>query len=100
MVWDWKDTDRVLRAWAEWAAGAPDHVTTSFRIMQMPPLEEIPAPIRGRSIVIIDGAVQGDPEVLAPLRALGPEIDTFATVPAPALARLHQDPEDPVPYVS
>ena len=77
---------------------APDDVTTSFRIMQMPPLPEIPEPIRGRSIVLIDGATHGDPAVIEPLRALGPEIDTFATVPAPALVRLHQDPEEPMPY--
>ena len=48
---------------------------------------------------MIDGAVQGDPAVLEPLRALDPEIDTFAMVPAPALVRLHQDPEEPMPYV-
>jgi FAD/FMN-containing dehydrogenase len=100
MVWDWSEVARVLPVYNEWAATAPDTVTTSFRIMQLPPLPEIPEPIRGRSIVIIDGAVQGDPEILAPLRALAPEIDTFAKMPAPALVRLHQDPEEPMPYVS
>ena len=62
----------MLPVYAKWAADAPDHVTTSFRIMQLPPLPEIPEPIRGRSIVMIDGAVQGDPAVLEPLRALAP----------------------------
>src|SRR4051812_39856496 len=100
LIWDWAHAERVLTGWAQWAKTAPDHVTTSFRIMQLPPLPEIPEPIRGRSIVIIDGAVQGDPAVLEPLRALGPEIDTFATIPAPALVRLHQDPEEPMPYRS
>ena len=51
----------MLARWGEWAANAPDHVTTSFRIMQLPRLSEIPEPLRGRSIVMIDGAVQGDP---------------------------------------
>src|SRR6478735_1799537 len=100
MMWDWSESERVLEAWAEWAVNAPDHVTTSFRIMQLPPLPEIPEPIRGRSIVLIDGAVQGDPAVIEPLRALGPELDTFAVVPAPSLVRLHQDPEEPMPYTS
>jgi FAD/FMN-containing dehydrogenase len=100
MVWDWSEAARVLEVYAKWAVSAPDHVTTSFRIMQLPPLPEIPAPIRGRSIVIIDGAVQGDPAVIEPLRALAPEIDTFATIPAPALVRLHQDPEEPMPFIS
>jgi FAD/FMN-containing dehydrogenase len=102
MLWDWTQAERVLTAWARWAVDAPDRVTTAIRIMQLPPLEFIPEPIRGRSIVMIDGAVQGDgaAAVLAPLRALEPEIDTFAHVPTPALAHLHQDPEDPAPFVS
>jgi FAD/FMN-containing dehydrogenase len=99
MIWDWTEAERVLTGWAEWAKTAPDNVTTSFRILQVPPLPEIPEPIRGRQIAIVDGAVTGDdgPEVIAGLRALAPEMDTFATIPAPALVRLHQDPEDPVP---
>ena len=100
MLWDWTHAERVLTAWAEWAVDAPEHVTTSARLMQLPPLEELPEFLRGRQLVMIDGAVQGDPDVLAPLRALEPELDTFALVPAPALARLHQDPEEPMPYVS
>ena len=31
------------------------------------------------------------------MRELGPELDTFATVPAAALTQLHQDPPGPVP---
>jgi FAD/FMN-containing dehydrogenase len=104
MMWDWSHAERVLTTWAEWAAGAPDEVTTSFRILQLPPLPELPELVRGRQLVMIDGAVLGDPaaaaELLAPLRALEPELDTFATVPAPSLVRLHQDPEEPMPYAT
>jgi hypothetical protein len=50
---------------------------------------------------MIDGAVLGDDdvaaEVLAPLRALDPEFDTVARVPAASLVRLHLDPEGPTP---
>jgi len=35
-------------------------------------------------------------ELIAPLRALRPKIDTFSTVPAPALSHLHMDPDHPV----
>ncbi|HWK25935.1 MAG TPA: hypothetical protein VNS09_05190, partial [Solirubrobacter sp.] len=100
MVWDLAEAARVLPVYARWAVDAPEHVTTSLRLMRLPPLPEVPEPIRGRSIVIVDGAAQGDPAVLEPLRALAPEIDTFAPMPAPALVRLHQDPEEPVPYAS
>ncbi len=102
LVWDWTESERVLQRWAEWAPDAPEDVTTTARILQLPPLPEVPEALRGRKIVMINGAVLGDPdvaaEIIAPLRELQPEIDTFATVPMPALSRLHGDPEEPLPY--
>jgi FAD/FMN-containing dehydrogenase len=104
MVWDLTRADTVLRAWAAWARSAPDEVTTSFRAMRIPPLPDVPEFLRGRKLVIIDGAVLDSDaraeEILAPLRALEPEIDTFARVPARTLARLHMDPEGGAPFVS
>lgn len=103
LVWDAADAERVLPAWAQWANRAPDEVTTAFRLLNLPPIPEIPEIVRGRHIVMIDGAVLGDDEfgaaVIADLRALGPEIDTFGRMPAAALARLHMDPEGPSPGV-
>ena len=104
LVWDRSDAEKVLRAWARWTATAPDSVTTSFRILQLPPFEEIPAPIRGRQIVVIDGAVNDEDcmaeKILAELRALEPEMDTFARVPSASIVRLHMDPEGPTPGVT
>jgi hypothetical protein len=69
--------------------------------VQVPPLPEIPEPLRGRAIVVIDGAYVGDEadgaEVLAPLRALGPDIDTFAMIGPAELLAMHMDPPGPVP---
>ncbi len=91
----------MLPAWTAWAARAPREVTTSLRILAVPPLPTIPAEFRGRRLVMVDGAVLGDDAdaVLAPLRALHPEADTFTAVPTSALIRLHGDPEEPVPAV-
>lgn len=104
LVWDQKDAEKVLRRWAEWSIDAPDEVTTSFRMLNLPPLPELPEPIRGRQLVVIDGAVLDTDEqasaVLAPLRELTPEMDTFARVPAASLVRLHMDPEGPTPATS
>lgn len=104
LVWDLAAAERVLSVYAEWAPGAPDAVTTSFRLLRVPPVEEIPATIRGRNLVVIDGAVlAGDDEaerVLTPLRGLTPEMDTFSRVPSSSLCRLHMDPEGPTPAVS
>jgi FAD/FMN-containing dehydrogenase len=104
LLWDRQHADVVVREWARWSASAPDEVTTSLRVMSFPPLPELPEFIRGRQLVVIDGAVLSDDgaaeELLAPLRALAPEMDTFARVPAAALSRLHMDPEGPTPAVS
>ena len=104
LVWDWSHAPAVVREWARWSVSAPDAVTTSLRLLQLPPIPEIPEPMRGRRLVAIDGAVLADPvesaRILAPLRALGPELDTFADVHTSTLGRLHMDPEGPTPAVS
>jgi hypothetical protein len=101
LVWDWTRAEKVLPAWAEWSHGAPDEVTTSLRLLQVPDLPEIPTELRLRQLVVIDGAALGTDaeaaELLAPLRALRAEMDTFERVPASALARLHLEPEGPTP---
>jgi FAD/FMN-containing dehydrogenase len=104
MLWPWERASEVLHAWREWTLDAPESVTTSARILQVPPFEEIPEIVRGRQFVAIDGAVIGNEayagEVLAALRALEPEIDLFAAAPPVALSYLHMDPEDPTPGMS
>jgi hypothetical protein len=89
LAWDWQHTRAVLDRWVPWTADAPDLVTTCFRIQQIPPLAAFPAPLRGRKLVVIEGAVLGDEvlaeRLLAPLRALRPEMDTFAARPASSI---------------
>jgi hypothetical protein len=91
----------VLPAWVAWCAEAPDAATTSFRLVEVPSADPVPAELRGRRLAFIDGAVLGDDapaaELLAPLRALAPEFDTVARVPAASLVRLHLEPEGPTP---
>ena len=102
--WPWERSAEVLQAWREWTATVPDEITTSARIMQFPPMPELPEPLRGRSWVTIDGAFLGSradgAELIQPLRDLGPEIDTFDMVEPVALSRLHGDPEEPIPAIS
>jgi UDP-N-acetylenolpyruvoylglucosamine reductase len=104
MLFPWERAREVLQAWREWTAGVPDSVTTAARIMQFPPMEELPPFLRGRGVVLIDGAIVEDAgraaELLAPLRALGPEMDTFADIPPVGLSRIHMDPEQPMPGMS
>jgi FAD/FMN-containing dehydrogenase len=104
LVWDRRDAEKALRGWARWAIDAPSEVTTAFRVLNVPPLPEIPELVRGRQLAVIDGAVLGSDDdaaaILAPLRELDPEIDTFGRVPSASLIRLHMDPEGPTPAVS
>jgi FAD/FMN-containing dehydrogenase len=91
----------VLHAWPEWLPSVPDAVTSVGRLLRFPPLPELPEPLRGQSFAVIEAACQlADDEaveLLAPLRALGPAMDTVARIPVTALAQLHMDPPGPVP---
>jgi FAD/FMN-containing dehydrogenase len=104
MFWPWEHASSVLRTWVRWTRSAARTATTSARILRLPDLPAVPAPLRGRSWVTIDGALAGRPsaaaELLAPLRALDPQIDTFAPAGPEALLRMHGDPEEPVPAYS
>jgi len=104
MFWDWSRASEVMHAWREWTLTVPDEVTSSARILQLPPIPEIPEPLRGRSVVTIDAAIIGDRAsgagIVQALRDLEPEIDTFDMVPPVALSRLHQDPEEPMPALT
>jgi len=104
LLWDAARAAEVSAAWAAWTAGAPESATTSLRIMHFPPIPELPPFLQGRSVVVVDGAIlEADAEasaLLEPLRALAPEIDTFARIPAPGLVAVHMDPPEPSPAYS
>lgn len=94
----------VLHRWRELTQGrVPDELTTVGRYLRLPQLPEVPEPLRGRSFVVVEAYHLGDvaaaDDLLAPLRALGPEIDTINVVPAASLTALSLDPDNPVPIV-
>jgi FAD/FMN-containing dehydrogenase len=94
----------VLHAWDEWTATVPEEMTSVSRVMQFPPIEDIPEPLRGKAFTILEaifigGEVEGA-ELTAPLRELGPMMNSLATVPPVGIADLHMDPPGPVSGVS
>ncbi|MCU0308926.1 MAG: FAD-binding oxidoreductase [Thermoleophilia bacterium] len=103
LMWPLGRAAEVLEAWRGWVDALPEEVTSVWRALQLPPLPDLPEPLRGRSFTVVEVAGLLDPEaldaLLAPLRALGPEMDTVAPAPVPheALAMLHMDPPDPIP---
>ncbi|HTU97326.1 MAG TPA: FAD-binding oxidoreductase [Solirubrobacteraceae bacterium] len=97
------DAARVMRAWLAWTAQASDDITTTFRVLNLPPLPDVPEALRGISSICVDG-VAVDPaqaeQLEARLRyAATPILGGFGPMPAAAVARLHGDPEDPVPAI-
>jgi UDP-N-acetylenolpyruvoylglucosamine reductase len=104
LIFPWERSAEVLKAWNELLPSLPDEMTSIGRILQLPPMPEIPEPLRGAQIVVIEAAFLGSEaegaELLRPLRDLGPIMDSFAMGPAEVLHELHQDPRDPVPALS
>jgi len=103
LIWPWEEARRVLSRWAEWAGTVPDEVASVGRLLQVPPLPHLPDPVRGRQLAVVEAAIIADEaeagRLLAPLRELDPEIDTFAQMPPTGLATLHMDPPEPVPGI-
>ena len=93
----------VLRAWRDWVETVPDEVTSVGRVLHLPPIPEIPEPLRGGSFVVVEAVFalpeSNSAELLTPLRRLEPQMDTFAMAAPTELSQLHMDPPEPVPGV-
>ena len=95
-------TEAGLRRYRDWTAEAPDEVGSMVRMLNLPPIPDIPEEIRGKKWLAITACCIGSQEegekLIAPLREIGePAMDSFGQVPAPALTRIAMDPEPPVP---
>lgn len=99
--WPVELAETVLSIWLDWTRTAPESVTTSLRIMNLPPFEAVPEPIRGRNLVVIDGVALDDADgeaFVSLFDGVGdPVMSQWGTMPSAAVSSLHGDPEDPVP---
>jgi hypothetical protein len=97
-----EQTSDVLHAWTELLPALPEEITSWATILHFPPLPELPDAVRGRSFMVVMAAFLGSEAdgrgLLAPLRRLRPEMDTFAMQPPVGLGELAMDPADPLPY--
>lgn len=92
----------ALSTWVEWTKTLPETATTSVIILRMPPLEFIPEPLRGKTVLSARFAFDGSPaegeRLFQPIRDVGPTIiDAVAEMPAAAIATIHNDPTEPGP---
>jgi len=96
--------EAVFRAWREATRHATADSSLTFSITNVPPFEDIPAPIRGRSIVNVGLVHLGDEAVaralLYPIYEAGgaPIMDVMRPLTAAEIGHVAMDPEDPLPY--
>jgi FAD/FMN-containing dehydrogenase len=105
LVFPAEQANEVLHGWHEWTGTMPEEMTSSGRLMNFPPIPEVPEPFRGKSFAVLEVIYCGDPAegegLVAPLRGLGSAgMDTIQAQPPAGIAELHMDPPDPVPYSS
>jgi FAD/FMN-containing dehydrogenase len=101
LAWPAEQTAEVLAAFRA-LTGAPHALGAAFRYLELPPLEMIPPPLRGRRIATVIAAYLGEhdeaADLVAPLRAIpGSLVDTFAPIGPADLVRIAGDPEMPIP---
>src|SRR5919205_173342 len=102
MFFPFERSSEVLHAWNDLLPTLPDELMSWASVMHFPPIPDVPAFARGRSYAVVMAAHLGSAAegraLLRPLRDLGPERDTFASVPPVVLGDLAMDPLDPLPF--
>ena len=93
LFFDGTRADDVLRAYPRWSAALGEKTTTSLSFSRLghrtrggePPAVHL-------RVAHLGGDVDG---LLAPMRALGPVLDTVAEMPYSAIGTIHDDPTEP-----
>ncbi|MFE6946458.1 FAD-binding oxidoreductase [Streptomyces chartreusis] len=93
----------VLQVWSEWVPTLPEEMTSSVAVQRLPPLPELPDPLRGAFVLHVRIAYLGAPDeaerLIAPLRAIAdPLLDDLTERPDRAIGAIHKDPPGPLPY--
>jgi hypothetical protein len=93
-----------VRTYRDWTEGVSDEVSSIMRFLNLPPIPDVPEPLRGKKLLAITAACIGTEDegrrAVQPLREIGePMMDTFEQIPGPGLTRIAMDPEPPVPVI-
>jgi FAD/FMN-containing dehydrogenase len=92
LMFDWERAGEVLRGYRDVMVGADDDLGGCAVLQLAPPAPFVPAELVGRPVLALVVAAFGDleraEELVAPLRALGPDIDVVAPMPYTALQQL------------
>src|SRR3954470_14830349 len=97
------DAASVLHAFRQWAPTLPEDVGTSIAILRVPPLEELPPPLRGQTVVHLRYVYAGDDpaegeRLIEPTKASGEGLLGFLhPLLTTELDSVHMDPTEPMP---
>jgi hypothetical protein len=97
-----EDAKEVMARWRDWIASVPDELTSSLVLMNFPPIDLVPEPVRGRSFVMVRGCWCGPLDEGAAQLAYWrqwrePAMDMWGQMPFAAAETISNDPVDPVP---
>jgi hypothetical protein len=97
------DAPALLHRFRDWAPTLPEEVGTSIAIMRMPPMEELPPPLRGKTVVHLRYAYSGTDhaeaeKLLSPMKVLGTIVMGYVgPIRTDEMDSIHMDPVDPMP---
>ncbi|HEX4720879.1 MAG TPA: FAD-binding protein [Pseudonocardiaceae bacterium] len=110
--WPLAHASELVPAWRSWTVDAPNSVSTSLRIVNLPAVPGIPAVLSAGPTVCLDGVVLSRSAdlteartvfdgLLGPLRAIAdPVMDTWHDAGPADVPQTHMDPPNPVPSTS
>jgi FAD/FMN-containing dehydrogenase len=100
--------EAVLDLYARWSEDLPDEVTSAVAFLNIPPMPDIPEPLKGQSVITVRFCYTGEDlegrgeELLRPWRELGesrigePIMDTFGVMPYQMMDMISMDPVEPL----
>jgi len=105
VMYPMEEAGRLLPAWRDFMAGAPEEVSSQAMLWTVPEMEGLPEEAQGRPVCMMGALYSGDPEegrqVLAPLRELSdPVLDMSSVMPYTAVqtSQDHFYPESELQY--
>ena len=97
--------EEVLHAFSAWAPTLPEEVTTSAALLRLPPVEDVPPPLRGVVSLALrfgfTGCAERGEALVAPMRRIAtPVLDSVGPMSYAAVDAIHMDPAEPLPAVA
>lgn len=104
LAWSIEHVEAVLTAFAEAAAVAPDELAVWAGLLNLPDVDTVPEPLRGRWTVTVDLTCLGDSApaeaVIRALRAVAPPVlDTLGPVALARIGEITAEPTEPTPLL-